>query len=148
MLASLARAFANRVFTCKNLFVSDSPQSFSRHAEKLIADLRRIPDETPDRMRKRPTRELASLVEDLLVKHQIGRDSPEQTIRDNWAEIVGPANAHYSHATQIDARGRLTVLASHAVVRNELFLHRKLIAEKIRKLKGCSHVRDLSIRAG
>ena len=35
----------------------EEPQKFSREAEKLIADLRRIPDETPDRMKKRPTKE-------------------------------------------------------------------------------------------
>lgn len=126
----------------------DEPQKFSREAEKLIADLRRIPDQTPDRMKKRPTQGLAGLVEDLLVKHQIGRESPEQTIRDNWPQIVGPANAQYSHAAQIDPRGRLAVLASHAVVRNELFHHRKIIAEKIRKLPGCNHVRDINVRAG
>ncbi len=148
MPPAAALRLANPRPSCHVLTVPDSSHSFSRHAEKLIADLRRIPDATPDRMRKRPTRELAGLVEDLLVKHQIGRESPEQTIRDHWVEVVGPANAHYSHAAQIDPRGRLTVLASHAVVRNELFLHRKLIAEKIRKLPGCNHVRDLNIRAG
>jgi hypothetical protein len=126
----------------------DEPPHFSRQAEKLIADLRRIPDETPARMRKRPTRDAAGLVEELLIKHQIGRASPEQTIRDHWPNVVGPANAQYSHAAMIDPRGRLAVLASHAVVRNELFLHRKLIVGKIQKLPGCAHVRELNVRAG
>jgi hypothetical protein len=126
----------------------DEPPKFSFQAEKLIAALRRIPDETSPRMKKRPTKELAGLVEDLLVKHQIGRESPEQTIRDHWPQIVGAANAQYSHAAQIDPRGRLAVLASHAVVRNELFHHRKLIVEKIRQLPGCGHVREINVRAG
>ncbi len=127
---------------------SEEPKTFSRQAENLIAALRRVPDTTPARMKKRPTKELSSLVEELMVKFQIGRDSPEQLIRDNWRELVGPANAHYSHAVQIDPRGRLTVLAGHAVVRNELFHHRKTIVERIRKLPGCSHVRELNVRAG
>jgi hypothetical protein len=127
---------------------SDEPKAFSRQAENLIAALRRIPDTTPDRMKKRATHELSGLVEELMVKFQIGRDSPEQAIRDKWAELVGPANAHYSHAVQIDPRGRLTVLAGHAVVRNELFIHRQIIVERIRKLPGCGHVRELNIRAG
>jgi hypothetical protein len=126
----------------------DKPRQFSRLAEELIGEFRRIPDGQPRRMRKRATRPLAELVESLLVKHQIGRDSPEQTIRGHWSEIVGPAHAHYSHAAMIDARGKLTVLASHSVVRNELFLHRKLIVEKIRGLPGCAHVRTLLLRAG
>ena len=124
------------------------PTAFSFQAEKLIASLRRVPDTTPERMKKRPTKELAGLVEELMMKFQIGRESPEQSIRDNWPELVGPANAHYSHAVQIDPRGRLTVLAGHAVVRNELFLHRQLIVERIKKLPGCTHVRELNIRAG
>lgn len=128
--------------------MSKEPDHFSRQAENLIAALRRVPDEIPDRMKKRPTKELSGLVGELLAKYQVGRESPEQTIRDNWSELVGPANAHYSHASQIDARGRLTVLAGHAVVRNELFIHRQLIADRIRKLPGCSHVRELNIRAG
>jgi hypothetical protein len=126
----------------------EEPQKFSRLAEELIGDFRGIPDETPARMRKRPTRDLAGLVEDLLVKHQVGRESPENTIREHWSELVGPANAHYSHAAQIDTRGRLMVLASHGVVRNELFHHRKAIVAKIQKLPGCAGVRELNLRSG
>ena len=126
----------------------ENPQPFSRSAEKLIAALRRLPDETPPRMRKRATLELGPLVDELLIKHQIGCESPEATIRQHWAEIVGPANAQYSHAATIDPRGRLVVLTSHAVVRNELFHHRPLIVSKLQKLPGCAHVSDLTLRTG
>ncbi len=123
-------------------------QPFSRVAERLIADFRGIADESSARMRRRPTREIAGLVEALLVKHQIGRPSAEQTIRDHWPEIVGPANATYAHAAQIDPRGRLAVLVTHAVVRNELFMHRQMIVDRIRALPGCDTVRSLLLRAG
>jgi hypothetical protein len=128
--------------------MSKEPAAFSYQAEKLIAALRRVPDDTPARMKKRPTKELSGLVEELMLKFQIGRDSPEDKIRANWSELVGPANAHYSHASQIDQRGKLIILAGHAVVRNELFIHRKTIVERIQKLPGCAHVRELHIRAG
>jgi hypothetical protein len=128
--------------------MSKEPAVFSRQAENLIAALRRVPDETPERMKKRPTKDLSGLVEELMVKYQVGRDSPEQKIRHHWAELVGPANAHYSHAAQIDPRGKLVVLAGHSVVRNELFIHRQVIVERIRRLPGCGHVRELHIRAG
>ncbi len=82
-----------------------------------------------------------------MVTHQIGRPSAEQSIRDHWAELVGPANASYSHAARIE-RGRLIVLAAHAVVRNELFLHREEIVQHIRKLPGCEGIRSLNLRAG
>ena len=124
------------------------PPRFSRLAEELIADFRHIPDETPARMRKRTTRDMAVLVEELLVKHQVGRPSLEQTIRDRWPEIVGAANAAYSHAAQIDTRGQLVILASHGVVRSELILHRETIIARIRQVPGCGQIKGIHVRAG
>lgn len=127
--------------------MSKEPFQFSRLAEEMIGDLRRVPFREPRRQRKRATKDLASLVEELMVKYQVGRDSPEQTIRDHWVELVGSANATYSHPVTIE-RGRLLVLVSHAVVRSEIFHHREGIAEKIRQLSGCKDVKGLNIRAG
>jgi hypothetical protein len=87
------------------------------------------------------------LVENLLQHYQIGRESPEQMIRDHWVELVGAANASYSHPARIE-RNRLVVLAAHAVVRNELFHHREEIVARIRKLRGCDTVKSLNLRAG
>lgn len=126
---------------------SPEPHSFSKLAESLIGDLRGLGPEDPARSRKRPTRPLADLIEELLQKNQIGRSSPEQTIRDRWVELVGPANAAYSHPARIE-RNRLVVLAAHAVVRNELFHHRDEIVSRIRQLPGCADVRSLNLRAG
>lgn len=126
----------------------DEPPQFSRAAEDLIASLRRMPLEIPRGMRKRPTKDLGPLIAQILVDNQIGCDSPEQTIRDKWVEVVGPANAQYSHPARIERGRSLVVLASHSVVRNELFHHRMLILGKIQKLPGCDHVREINIRAG
>jgi hypothetical protein len=132
------------------------PHAFSRLAEELIGDLRGRPlPEQPShtlggaraRPAVRPAKPLSSLVEALLEQHQIGRESPEHTIRDHWRAIVGPANAGYSHPAMIE-RNCLVVLAAHAVVRNELFHHRAEIAARIRKLPGCAHVKALNLRAG
>jgi hypothetical protein len=127
--------------------VPDQPHSFSKLAENLVGDLRGIASEDPPRSRKRPTQPLAELVEQLLQKHRIGREAPEHTIREQWPAIVGPANAAYSHPATIE-RNRLIVLAAHAVVRNELFLHRAEIVARIRKLPGCEGVKSLNLRAG
>lgn len=121
---------------------------FSRTAEELIGDLRGVPFHEPERMKKRPTKPVLGLIEDILNQFQIGRQSPEQTIRDNWVQVVGAANATYSHAVMIDSRGKLAVMASHSVVRNELFHHRKTIVQRIQALPACGHVRDIHIRAG
>ena len=122
-----------------------TPARLSRLAEDLVASFRKTPSEDPFKSKLRPTRDLSALVEELMVKHQVGRPSAEQAIRDEWANIVGAANAMYSHAVRIE-RGRLWVQASHAVVRNELFMHKEQIVEKIRKIPGCGDVK--SIRVG
>ncbi len=127
---------------------SDEPAAFSKLAEELIGDFRGVPFQEPRRQKKRPTKDLSVLVEQLLQKYQIGCDAPEHTIRARWSEVVGPANASYAHAVQIDPRGRLLVLVSHSVVRNELFHHRKTIVERLRQLPGCDHVKELLLRSG
>lgn len=127
--------------------MADHPYKFSRLAETLIGDLRQVPFDEPRRQVKRPVQPLGSLVEELLVKHHIGRDTPEHTLRTQWAQLVGAANASYSHPVTIE-RGRLTVLVSHAVVRNELFMHRDAIVAKIQQIPGCKDVRLLNLRTG
>ena len=121
--------------------------AFSKLAEELVGDLRGVPFEEPRRQVKRPMRPLADLVEELMVKHQVGRPSVEQTIRDQWVTLVGAANAGYSHAVRIEGK-RLVVVASHSVVRNELFLHREQIMERLRQIPGCEGLKSLNIRAG
>ncbi|MCC6414566.1 MAG: DUF721 domain-containing protein [Opitutaceae bacterium] len=125
----------------------DAPFQFSRVAEEMIGDLRQIPLNVPRRQIKRRTKGLAEVMDELLEKYKIGRDSPEQAIRERWPDLVGRANASYSHPVSIE-RGRLLVLVSHAVVRSELFHHREAIAEKIRQIPGCKEVRNLNLRAG
>jgi hypothetical protein len=125
----------------------EDPAKLSKLAEQLVGDLRGISPEDPPRSKPRPTQPLATVLDQLLTKYHVGRDSAEQTIRDHWREIVGTANATYSHAVSIE-RNRLLVLTSHSVVRNELFHHRDEIVERIRKLPGCDAVKSLNLRAG
>jgi hypothetical protein len=124
------------------------PRRFSRLAEDLIASLRRIPSEDPPRIRRRQAQGLAEVIDSLRSKHGIGRPTTEQAIRDAWPEIVGPANASYSHALRIDERGRLLVHATHAVVRNELFLNRAEIIDRIQRLPGCATIKQLHLSQG
>src|SRR5436190_6256830 len=125
----------------------DQPHEFSKIAEQLVGDLRGIPWDEPKRAKKRPTQTLSAVIAQLVDKHEIGRDAPVQVIRDQWPELVGPANAAYSHPARLE-RNMLTVLAAHAVVRNELFLHRAEIVARIKKLPGCGTLKALNIRAG
>jgi Dna[CI] antecedent, DciA len=124
------------------------PHRFSRVAEDLIASLRRVPSEDPRGIRRRPSHEFSELIEALRSKHGIGRPTAEQAIRDQWPGVVGPANASYSHAVRIDERGRLVVHATHAVVRNELFLNRAEILERVRRIPGCAGVKQIHLAQG
>ena len=123
-------------------------EPFNHAARELIAAFRGVSNDVPARQFRRPTHALGPLIEELLVKHQIGRASPEDAIRENWPTVVGPAIAHYSHAGQIDPRGKLTILYNQAVAGNELRFHQAAILARIRDLPGCGHVKSLAIRAG
>lgn len=125
----------------------DHPTKLSKLAEQLVGDLRRARPEDPTRSIVRPTQALNSVLEQLLTKYQIGRDSVEQRIRDQWSQIVGPANASYSHAVSIE-RNRLLVLTSHSVVRNELFHHRDEIVARLHQIPGGETIKSLNLRAG
>ena len=124
------------------------PHRFSKVAEDLIASLRRVPSEDPRGTRRRPARDFVELVDSLRAKHGIGRPTAEQELRDKWPEIVGTANASYSHAVRIDERGRLIVHASHAVVRNELFMNRTEIIDRVRRVPGCGSIKQLHLSQG
>ena len=122
------------------------PREFSRAVENLIAGLRELPEDK-SRSKKRKATELSTLVDDLLVKYRISHDSIEHSIREKWPELVGVANASYSHPIAVE-RNLLVVLVSHAVVRNELFQHREGIVERLKKLPGCAHIKGLALRTG
>jgi len=123
----------------------DHPMEFSRAVENLIADLRQVPADR-SRSKRRKATELGAVIDELLVKYRISHDSLEHSIREKWTGLVGEANAGYSHPLTVE-RNLLVVLVSHSVVRNELFLHREAIVEKLRKLPGCDHIRGLALRS-
>jgi hypothetical protein len=123
------------------------PHDFKRPVENLIATMRGLPTDT-SRSRRRESQELGPLIERLLERYKIGRSSPEHTVREHWPELVGEANAAYSHPAHLLPGQRLVVLVSHGVVRNELFLHREALLAKVRALPGCSGIRALTFRTG
>lgn len=121
-------------------------RAFRREVENLIAGFRALPEDE-GRSKRRKTTDIATVIDELLVKYRISHDSIEHSIRDSWPKIVGEANAAYSHPVVLE-RGQLLVLVSHAVVRNEMFLHRMQILAKLQKLPGCGGIRGLTLRAG
>ncbi len=126
--------------------MSEEPKEFSREVENLIAGFRELPVDR-DRSKRRKTQELGPLIDELLVKYRISHDSLEHSIREKWPELVGVANATYSHPLVVE-RNLLVVLVSHAVVRNEIFHHRASILEKLKKLPGCESIKGLALKTG
>ncbi|HWA25389.1 MAG TPA: DciA family protein [Lacunisphaera sp.] len=121
------------------------PKEFSRAVENLIAEFRQVPADDA-RSKRRKTTEVGALIDELLVKYRISHDSVEHCIREKWPELVGLANATYSHPLAVE-RNLLVVLVSHSVVRNELFLHREAIVAKLRQLPGCAAIKGLALRS-
>jgi hypothetical protein len=122
------------------------PKEFSRAVENLIADIRGLPQDNSRSKKRRPS-ELTAVIDELLVKYRISHESVEHSIREKWVGLVGAANAGYSHPLTVE-KNLLVVLVSHAVVRNELFMHRDSIMEKLRKLPGCAEIKGLALRSG
>jgi Dna[CI] antecedent, DciA len=124
----------------------DEPKEFSRAIENLVAGFRELPNDQ-SRSKRRKAVDLGALVDELLVKYRISHDSLEHSIRAKWPELVGAANASYSHPVTVE-RNQLLVIVSHSVVRNELFHHRLTILEKLKKLPGCGEIKGISLRVG
>lgn len=122
------------------------PKEFSREIENLVAAFRELPADA-SRSRRRPVIDLGGMIDELLVKHRISHDSLEHSIREKWRELVGTANAAYSHPVVVE-RGLLLVLVSHSVVRQELYHHKPAILERLRQLPGCAAIKGLILRAG
>ena len=123
------------------------PHEFTRSVENLIASMRGLPT-NDSRSRPRRERPIGETIDQLLRKYHIGDDAPDHTVRQHWAEIVGNANAAYSHPVKIDTKGKLLVLVSHAVVRDEIRLLDTIILQRVRQLNGCEKVVGLTLRAG
>ncbi|MFT3829511.1 MAG: DUF721 domain-containing protein [Opitutaceae bacterium] len=123
------------------------PHEFSRDIENLIASFRGLPNDD-SRTKRRREQPLGDAIDKLLRKYHVGVEAPDHTIRQHWADIVGAANAAYSHPVKIDTRGKLLVLVSHGVVRDELRLLETILLQRIRQLSGCEKVVGLTLRAG
>ena len=106
-----------------------------------------MPSEDVPRERRRPTRDLAGLLEELCAHHGIGRSTPEQDLRESWAAIVGGPNASYSHPARIE-KGVLIIAVAHPVVRNELYMAREALLAKVQARPGCAIVKRLRLTSG
>jgi len=125
------------------------PHPFSKTAAELIGDFRRVDATEPRRQVKRRPKSAAEVIEGIVNRYHLGDEaSPEQSLRDRWAEIVTPTLAAYSHVVEISKSGWLVVIVSNAVAKQELSNNRRIFLPKIKAVPGCETIKGLSLRAG
>lgn len=120
---------------------------FPAHIEEAIAAFRGLPRPS-DRSREADTKPVDSLMEVLIERYSIGKVRPEQAIMENWAQIMGPKNAHRCSPERIDGRDRLVINVSNPILRRELLFQRHKILQAVRAIEGCEGIADVELRAG
>ncbi len=120
---------------------------FPRHVENLIANFRGLPEDR-SRSRLNETTPFQDVIEKVIQKYRIGMASPEETLREHWAEIVGAANVQFCHPTRIERGKNLIITVSNPVVRQELFFNRKLLIKKIQEIPNCRDITLGNLRVG
>lgn len=86
-------------------------------------------------MRRSATQSLADVLRDYIRENNIGKKLKESDIVNSWEEVLGKTIAHYTRNIAIKNR-ILYVEISSAVVKNELFLIRGEIVEKLNEKAG------------
>lgn len=97
----------------------------------------------------RDPRGMANSLDRILANLRVTNDStPEKTILENWAYLVGHSYAQRCAPARIERNGTLIILAPNPVVRQEIGFQKRRIINKIRKLPGCLLVRSILLRGG
>jgi hypothetical protein len=121
--------------------------AFSKEAESLISSLRSLPEDHSS-ARDLGTKQLGSVLEACVEKYHIGRSTPEETILENWENIVGRSFAQRCRPERIDPSGALIVQAGNATVRRELIFMQDRILTALSSLPGCHHIVRVILKSG
>lgn len=119
---------------------------FPRHVENLIASLRGLPEDR-SRSRLRETLPVGDALDKVIEKHKLGKPRVEETIQQNLDTVLGSANAHYCRLAKVE-RGRVFIVVSHSVIRQELNFNRPLILKRLQALPGGSALREVVFWGG
>jgi len=122
-------------------------QKFSPKEERLIASFRGLPEEYPGYVDK-GSKTLGSLLETCIEKYKIGKNTPEETIQENWPRIVGPEFAKRCRPERIDHSGALIVQVPNSTVRRELIFAEDKMMTVIASLPGCHFINRVVLKSG
>jgi predicted nucleic acid-binding Zn ribbon protein len=96
-------------------------------------------------MRRRKTVTIAEALREYITEMNLGGKLDEVGVIGSWEEIVGKAIS--SRTTKIYIKDHiLYVHLSSSVVRNELFMLREALREKLNEKAGCEVVKDIVLR--
>lgn len=122
-------------------------RKFSRREESLIASFRQLPEEDLP-FRDSGAASFGSLLEAIVEKYHIGRNTPEEAVQENWERIVGAAFARRCRPERIDPSGALIVQVPNSTVRRELIFMEDRILTALGSLEGCSHINRVVLKSG
>lgn len=120
---------------------------FSRHHENLIASFRNLPED-PGSEKDIGTKSLGSLIETCVERFHIGKNTPEESIQENWPRIVGAEFAGRCRPERIDRSGALLVQVPNPTLRRELIFHEERILTVLQSLPDCRHVKRVVLKGG
>ena len=96
-------------------------------------------------MRRSKTISLAEALNDYIKEMNLGSKLSEVAVINSWEEIVGKAIS--SRTTKIFIKNSvLHVHLNSSVVRNELFMLREVIREKLNQKAGSEVIKDIVLR--
>lgn len=122
-------------------------RKFTPDEERLIASFRQIPEDSAS-LGDFGAASFGSLVESLVERYHIGKSTPEESIQENWARIVGPLFAKRCRPERVDPSGALIVQVPNATVRRELIFSEGRILTALGSLPGCQHINRVVLVAG
>lgn len=126
--------------------MAKSEYKFSRSAENLIANLRGVPEDYTPIVRE--TVDMGAVFDKILYRYKIGVESLEDRIREQWVQIVGPANAQHCNPVRIERDTTLIIAVSNPIIRQELQFNQTLVLKNLRAIKDGSQIRAVVFRSG
>lgn len=96
-------------------------------------------------MRKTNEQSVKEVLKELLDAYRLKSRLDETRIRDAWAKVMGPTIARYTQELRL-RRGKLTVVISSAVLRQELHFGRDKIQTNMNEALGEALIKDVEVR--
>lgn len=127
--------------------MAKKPYRFRRGIERLIANLRGIPENYEGEAPK-TEKEMSVTLDRILNKYKIGTESLEDTINENWPQIVGQANARNCSPSRIEREHTLIISVSNPVIRQELEFNKRIILKNLQAIKGGRKIRGIYFKSG